>query len=58
MLEIQLVSEKISYHEINSEYENKNMEYEDKKTKESEIISSYIVGTIIEAALQQIGKVS
>ena len=52
-----------NYHDI-SEYENKNMEYEkcDEKTnfeaKESEVISSYIVGTIIEAALNQLGTIS
>ena len=56
--------EKIMNHGVLSEYENKNMDYEkfeEKKNfeaKESEVISSYIVGTIIEAALNQLGSVS
>ena len=47
---------------IISEYENKECErIEEKKNfeaKESEVISSYIVGTIIESALNQLGIIS
>ena len=61
MLESEL--ENFNYGVI-SEYENKNMEnekFEENKNfdaKESEVISSYIVGTIIEAALNQLGIIS
>ena len=57
-----MLESNVENYEVISEYENKKIEYfeEDKNfdAKESEVISSYIVGTIIEAALNQLGIIS
>ena len=60
-----MLESNIENYEVISEYENKKMEYDENfeenknfDAKESEVISSYIVGTIIEAALNQLGTIS
>ena len=57
-----MIEIEIENYGIISEYENKECErIEEKKNfeaKESEVISSYIVGTIIESALNQLGIIS